>query len=330
MEALIGGHDWASSSLGPTELWPPSLRTVVGICLHAPQPMLVTWGEELCMLFNDAWRSLHGAQALGQPLAAHLPAKVEAFRTVLATGLPMEREGSGLIPVRDEKGIVRGVMVMPCAHQGIAQAIGHDLRNPLATILTAAQLVERRAGDDERLLEPARRIIAGSERMSRMLEQLVEYMHLQADKLTLKRASVDVTGVVRDAIDSVRAGALQWPVSFEAAGDARAELDPERLRQLVRNLVGNAAGHVPQAACRVRVDSSSPAYVAVSVENDGELPEGVTLFEAFSSSGPAKGVGLGLYLVRALVEAHGGTVTAQSKGGVTRVTVLLPRQPPGA
>jgi signal transduction histidine kinase len=94
------------------------------------------------------------------------------------------------------------------------------------------------------------------------------------------------------------------------------------------NLAGNAAAHAPAAPCRVQLDAANPTHLSLIIENDGELPEEAGRFEAFAAVGPAKGVGLGLYVARVLVEAHGGTVTAQSKAGVTRVTVLLPRTPP--
>jgi signal transduction histidine kinase len=325
LDALIRGHDWGSTALGPVEGWPTSLRTAVGICLHAPQPMLIAWGESLCLVFNEAWRSQHGARSLGQPLAAHAPAKVEAFRTVFVTGRSLDHEGSTLIPVRAEGGAVGGVLMMPHAQPGVAKAIGHDLRNPLATILTAAQLLERRAGADERLYDPARRIVSSSERLAHMLDQLVGYMQLESGALTLTHAPVDVITVARDAINSVRAGALSWKVTFEASGDGSARLDAESVRQVVKSLAGNAATHAPLAACRVQVDGRNPSYVALLIENDGELPQGAQPFEAFQAIGPVKGVGLGLYVARRLVEANGGTVTAHLKAGVTRFTVLLPR-----
>jgi signal transduction histidine kinase len=331
-EALIRAHDWSSTALGPMERWPAHLRTVAGICVQAPQPMLLAWGESLCVLFNEAWRSQNGAHALGQPLAAHAPAKVGAFRTVWVSGQALDHEGNTLIPITDERGAVSGVLMMPHAQVGVAKAIGHELRNPLATVLTAAQLIERRAGTDDRLGDPARRIVDSVERMSGMLDQLVGYMRLQAGGLALKCAPVDVATLVRDAVDSVRAkvlqAQLQWRVSFEAVGDAAAQVDAERLRQVVMNLAGNAAAHAPMALCRVRVDAVNATYIALTLENAGALPAEVKPFEAFAGFGPARGVGLGLYMARALVEAHGGTVTAHSKAGVTRVTVLLPRTPP--
>jgi signal transduction histidine kinase len=329
-EAVMRGHDWASTPLGPMERWPASLRTAAGICAHAPQPMLLAWGEALGVLFNEAFHSQHGALTLGQPLAAHAPGKVEAFRTVLVTGQALDHEGNVLIPISDERGATGGVLMMPHAQSGIAKAIGHELRNPLATILTAAQLLERRAGADERLIDPARRIVASTERMAHMLDLLVGYMRLQAAGLSFRPAPVDVTALTRDAVDSVRAHALQWKVTFEAVGDGHASVDAEGLRQVVLNLARNAATHASSAPCRVQVDAANPAYVALSVENDGELPAGLKPFEAFEGLGPARGVGLGLYVARALVEAHGGTVTAHSKAGLTRFTVLLPRTPPAS
>ncbi|MEV4492056.1 PAS domain S-box protein [Micromonospora coxensis] len=72
----IAGHDWAATPLGPVESWPQSLRTAVTICLHSRFPILVLWGPELLMLYNDAFRPILGAskrEALGRPGAAVWP-----------------------------------------------------------------------------------------------------------------------------------------------------------------------------------------------------------------------------------------------------------------
>ncbi|HEY9735742.1 MAG TPA: hypothetical protein V6D06_05645, partial [Trichocoleus sp.] len=70
MGALIRRFDWSSTALGPIETWATSLQTAVNICLNSRFPMVIWWGQELVLLYNDAWQPILGTkhpQALGQP-----------------------------------------------------------------------------------------------------------------------------------------------------------------------------------------------------------------------------------------------------------------------
>ena len=125
-------------------------------------------------------------------------------------------------------------------------------------------------------------------------------------------------------------------IVVEATGELTCQADPERLAQVLSNLIGNALQHgTAGEPVVVRLDGTVPAVVVIGVENAGQialetLPH---LFEAFSR-GPGRGhedgLGLGLYITQQIAQAHGGDVIARSGNGVTALEVTLPRLPVAA
>jgi signal transduction histidine kinase len=144
----------------------------------------------------------------------------------------------------------------------------------------------------------------------------------------------DVAAVVRRGLAELRAVHPDREIELDAPRSAVAWVDPERLGQVVSNLVGNALEHgAPDARVRVEVAADRPG-VEIRVHNDGPMIGGELsqLFEPFrqgpSAAGRA-GAGLGLYIVREVLRAHGGTVeVSSSDADGTTFTVRLP--PPSA
>ncbi len=120
----------------------------------------------------------------------------------------------------------------------------------------------------------------------------------------------------------------------DIVGDQSGTWDPDRLLQIISNLVSNAGHHgEPEGGIRIRLDGTHPDSVCLEVQNRGAIPELLlpTLFDPFRSTGQrrdqSRGLGLGLFIVRELVEAHGGTVQANSSPELrqTSFVVRLPR-----
>ncbi len=131
MGALMRGHDWSASKLGPPDAWPPQLKTLVGIMLAAPQAMFVAWGDERRMLYNNAYCEILGDHhpALDRPLAQVWSEIMDVIDPIMARAyageptwmddleLVMQRHGHPEVtyfsffysPVRDDDGVVRGV-----------------------------------------------------------------------------------------------------------------------------------------------------------------------------------------------------------------------------
>jgi PAS domain S-box-containing protein len=197
--------------------------------------------------------------------------------------------------------------------------VSHELRNPLSTIKGYAQLVRRRGLYDDRAIEA---ILSQTDQLGRLVEDLLEASQLEAGRLELMPKRVDlVTRVLADA-EQAQATTQAHRVRV-AAPDRPLEgwWDPDRLGQVLQNLLSNAIKYSPAGGdILVRVESAGPeALVSVRDNGIGLAPEVLPnlfgrFFRAGISSGTVQGLGLGLYISKELVEAHGGRIWAESAG----------------
>ncbi len=215
-----------------------------------------------------------------------------------------------------------------------AGILGHDLRNPLNTLVVGTQLL-RTTVKEPKALSVLDRMQNSHRRMSRMIEQLLDVTRARnARAMPVQPTALDVIDLIRSVLDDMRLAFPGRSVELHAEGSGRGEWDPDRLGQLVSNLVGNALEHGDKGGpVGVHVDGRSPREVIVRTHNRGTIPPDqiATLFDPFrrgTNRGGPDGLGLGLYITRLIVEAHGGQLGAQSEGGVTTFQAVLPREPP--
>lgn len=213
----------------------------------------------------------------------------------------------------------------------------HELRTPLTSIRGYAELFRR--GADSRpqdLAKSMERIEAEASRMGVLVDDLLLLARLDQGR-PLEREEVDVSQVAADAAESARAIEPKRPITLALDGPALVVGDAGRLRQVVDNLLDNSRVHTPSGTpVRVTVTRDDDEVV-LSVADDGPgLPPDVVsrVFERFYRGDPARsrgtgGVGLGLSIVSAIVEAHGGTVEASSNGAGAAFQVRLPARPDG-
>lgn len=214
--------------------------------------------------------------------------------------------------------------------------VSHDLRTPLTTISMSVSLLKQ--GSPETQAKAVVRIQNGAQRMTRLVSDLLDYGRLKhARALPIARADLRVGEIVekvlKDCCFLTCASAVPCPhgncrISFQHDGsDDAARADPDRVEQIIVNLLSNAVRHSPpQTPISVLVETMG-AYVLVAVENEGEIPAQArrTLFEPFRTGKDGSGsVGLGLYIVKQIAEAHGGHIDVESGNGKTRFTVRLP------
>lgn len=215
--------------------------------------------------------------------------------------------------------------------------LGHDLRNPLSGIVTAAGLALSRTESD-RIQRPLDRILSSAGRMSRMIDQILELTRVRLGRgLPLDRKEVDLAELCRQVLDELKGPAADAELAFEVAGDVRGNWDGDRLAQLVSNLVGNALQHRrPNTAVRVALAGDRADMVTILVENEGIIPSELLpiIFEPLRGGemrklGGGSGLGLGLFISQQIVVAHGGTINAVSDvtAGTTRFVAELPRVP---
>jgi PAS domain S-box-containing protein len=232
-------------------------------------------------------------------------------------------------PVLDAAGRVIGVAVvardatarkrLERAQEDFLGMASHDLRSPVTVISGRAQLMKRRKTFDEASVDI---IVEQAKRVERLVDDLQELVRLESGTLELARASVELHELVQQAIDRSLMQAAGRHIEMIGTGEAViGTWDEHRLGQVFDNLLGNAVKYSPDAGgITVRVERHG-AEVAVSVIDQGPgipaetLPQLFNRFYRADSAGTVSGLGLGLYIARMLVEAHGGSIRAESKLG---------------
>jgi two-component system, sensor histidine kinase and response regulator len=214
-----------------------------------------------------------------------------------------------------------------------AAVLGHDLRNPLGAILTGAHLIQR-ASTQDNVRETAGRMLSSGKRMSRLIDDLLDLTRARlAGGIALKRDTVDFGALVQRVAKEQEGAFPDRHVDVTQEGDVTGDWDADRLGQVASNLIGNAFQHgAIDRPVRVRLDGTEPDQVMLSVENDGVIPPEVLphLFDPFRGgqrAGRNEGLGLGLYIVQQIVQAHGGRVEVHSLPDThTRFRVIVPRR----
>jgi signal transduction histidine kinase len=215
--------------------------------------------------------------------------------------------------------------------------LAHDLRTPLAAIITGARLIEKRgsaAAIDERTEKSLSRVIASSERMARMIEQLLDFTRLRTGGgIALEPGSADLLSLVEQVVGEMEGAYPNSSVEVVHRGDMGGTWDGDRLSQVFSNLIANALQHgVPGAGIRVLVDGSAADSVRVEVHNMGAIPPHVVprLFDPLKGGqrrrDHSQGLGLGLFITKRIAVAHGGDVeVSSSEAAGTTFTLSLPR-----
>jgi len=208
--------------------------------------------------------------------------------------------------------------------------LGHDLRNPLSSIVNGAALLEMKADNPDETRKKARVITNASRRMERLIQQLLDFALARVKgAIPIEPVALDLAKSARQVVNEL--GASDTPVELEAHGDTNGVWDADRMMQVISNLVGNAIEHGESASSvRLMIDGQATDQVTLSVENQGTIPKETLalLFSPFKPRGKSsRGLGLGLYIVDQVVLAHGGRVHVDEPvPGKTRFTLRLPRR----
>ena len=210
--------------------------------------------------------------------------------------------------------------------------LGHDLRNPLGAVLASAASLRRSAQDDE-MRSTVRNIEESGWRMKRMIDELLDLSRVRlGGGIALRPQRTELGQIVSQVVDECRALFPERIVEVTAEGDLRGVWDPDRLSQVVSNLIGNALQHGADGKpVRVSLDGTRGETVSLVVTNAGAILPGMVdrLFDPFRTSQQEKGrdggLGLGLYIVQQVIAAHHGRVVAQSAQHSTSFRAELPR-----
>jgi two-component system, OmpR family, sensor histidine kinase BaeS len=211
--------------------------------------------------------------------------------------------------------------------------ITHELRTPLTVIQGNLEgILDGVYSADEQHLKS---ILEETQILSRLVDDLRTLALAESGALQLKNEPTDLTVLIGETVSAFRAqadaGGVRLDIQAEA-GEHLLNLDPERIRQVISNLIANALRYTPAGGAitiRYRMLSSGGAEQAeltVADNGSGIAPELLpNVFNRFYKSRDSSGTGLGLPIARHLVEAHGGTITAESQPGQgTTIRILLP------
>lgn len=225
--------------------------------------------------------------------------------------------GDGVVlcarPVSDKSGIA------------IVSTVSHELRSPLTSVKGYVSLMLNRWEriDDVRKREMLTQVHADADRVTRLVTELLDISRLETGRLVLRREFLSLGTLAATVVEKVAMAYPQLDCTVEVDGLPDVWADPDKLEQVFTNLVENAAKYGNPVGMRVTgevrdVDGSPFVVVAVTDRGEG-IPEGdlPKVFTKFfrRDHGKPTGTGLGLWISRGLVEAHGGTLTASSVVG---------------
>jgi chemotaxis family two-component system sensor kinase Cph1 len=213
--------------------------------------------------------------------------------------------------------------------QRLIAMLGHDLRNPLQSISMAASMM---SSSDTRSAELRKHITYSSGRMERLINQILEMSRLQAGLgLPMRMQEADLSALVADSVKEVLMAFPGMLLDSDIEADLRAAIDPDRYAQVVSNLLSNAQHHGRQGRrvqLRLRREGQS---IELMVRNEAEpvaLDDLAQLFKPFkNASGSLRnkgGLGIGLYISQAIVQAHQGSIEVEYQDGVIVFRARIP------
>lgn len=221
------------------------------------------------------------------------------------------------------------------AREDFMHVASHELRGPVANFRLAIELLERELsrGEGGRVGERLRVLSRQADRLGRLSGALLDVTRITAGRLTLLRQDLDLAELAREVVarheDQAQAAGAE--VSVEAEGPVPCQADPDRVEQVIANLLGNALKYGRGAPVTIRVHPEE-GYAVLAITDRGigiPAEQQARIFGRFERAVPPRnygGLGLGLWIARSLVEAHGGRIAVESTPGQgSTFTVELPR-----
>lgn len=215
--------------------------------------------------------------------------------------------------------------------------LGHDLRNPLGAIMMSATVMITKEGPAWPHLKTASRILSSGTRMDGLISDLLDFTRSRLGAgIPVVRAEMDLETTCHQTVEEIAAFYPRCIVKFEATGALDGRWDSARIAQALSNLLGNAYQHGSETDPIEVTVRGEPDRVVLMVHNKGPAIPKVHLqdiFNPFRQLDPRRAksknlgnVGLGLYIVQAIVTAHQGTIDVESTEHGTTFTICLPRE----
>jgi len=318
-----------------------------GRCLYASDSFLKLVGLTLDEATNDGWGSVLHPDDIEDTM--------NAWKETARTGSAWYREHRVMgvdgkyhsilaqgVPIRDENGVVhrwaginldisrlknteRALLEADRRKDEFLATLAHELRNPLAPIRNAVRILDSAAAD-ERQRKWGREVIARQvQRMSLLLDDLLDVSRITRGQLELKKDYVELKSVVNVAVETARPllDAKQHQLTVRLPAESvKLEADPLRLSQVIGNLLTNAAKYTDAGGKITLSATLANAELVIAIRDNGigltseSLPSLFTMFSQVNSAidRAEGGLGIGLSLVKGLVALHGGRVEVRSDG----------------
>lgn len=288
---------------------------------------------------SDSQRRFRGYEA-GAVDFIQKPIESDVLRSKAAVFFDLHRQRQLVARQRDE--LVAAALALKEASRRkdeFLAVLGHELRNPVTALQAGLHLLERRS-DPEQSLAIRERMARQVFHLGRLVEDLLDISRISEGKISLRKDRIDLAAVIRTAVETSEA-------HLEAAGHAFAcdmpdgpiwvQADHTRLAQVLANLLNNAAKYTPPGGAVALTVSPGEEHIEIAVSDDGVgIPAEMQaqIFQIFTQVEAHRqqaggGLGIGLALVRQLVDLHGGTigVTSAGAGQGSTFTVRLPWAP---
>lgn len=217
--------------------------------------------------------------------------------------------------------------------------VAHELRGPLTVLMGYSDLLPQWEQIPPARREPALRAMGEQSRqMSRLVSDLLDVSRIQTGRFSVQKATVDVAEIVRNVVAAQQATAPDREIRVQTPPSVMLEVDGDRVAQALTNLVSNAIKYSPEGSPVSVQLVETPGEVLISVADRGygfTAEQMDSLFKPYSrltrEQQTQKGVGLGLFISKGIVEAHGGRIWAESPGPDMGATfhIVLPKQPAG-
>jgi two-component system CheB/CheR fusion protein len=329
---------------------PTLATTCAAICKRTPGELMGMRGPELWPapvwnpLFEHTERAIAMRERQTYDLATDLPGRGPSVRewTVVPLAGPggdIDRMLAISIDVTEQRRMVQELREADQRKSDFIAVLSHELRNPLAAIRLSLDVMEHGAPGSEEAVGARQIIDRQVGQLVHLVDDLLEVTRVTQNKIRLQRQRLDLNALVRATIDDNRRHLERDGVRVDAklaSAPIPVDADGVRIAQVLTNLLANAVSHTPPGGTATVSVSSNPAGAAeLRVTDSGVgidpslLPR---LFEPFMQADiplarSGAGLGLGLALVKGLVELHGGSVSASSagKGHGAEFVVSLPR-----
>jgi signal transduction histidine kinase len=295
-----------------------------------PAERFATCGDRVERL-REVTRLQQSARALEQEIRQRIELE-GMLRTALSAHSRMQDEF--LAAVKREREARARADASVAFKEVFLGVLGHDLRNPLNTILTTTRLMLMRRELEPETHKRLGRVVASGERMHRMIEQILDAtrLRLTAGIVVQLGEAADIVPLVTEVVGDTRAAHASVPVEVDAPVPCIARFDPQRMEQVLANLIENAVAHGdPERGVHVSAVLRD-GTVCIGIQNYGAPisaeAQGM-LFEPFKRGGRpqgrSSGLGLGLYISQNVVRAHGGNIAVESSERAgTRFEIRLP------